>query len=417
MTTPAPVTIDDLAAPIFPDGSAAIFDAMAAMAPDCPLAPDALVRAAVDRTGLDDLGDPDGVVRARLELFTTALRDEAGLSPAGVVSIHTQLVQLLANRLQITALLRRHPEIHDVPIEAPIVIAGMPRTGTTHLHNLLAADPRLRSLPYWESLEPVLGEDEQPAPGQPDPRPARTGMGLDVLNAALPYFRRMHDMTVDHVHEEIQLLAVDLSGMYLETMALVPSWRDAYKATDQTPSYRYLRTVLQALTWLRGGTRWVLKSPQHLEQFGPLLATFPDATVVVTHRDPVAVIGSLTTMMAYTARLQVERPDPPAIARYWADRVTDLLRACLRDRHLLPASQSIDVRFDDFMGDELATVGRIYERAALPLDDGARHALARYLDGHQRDRHGRVVPDLAALGLDADELRRSLADYAARFRV
>ena len=102
----------------------------------------------------------------------------------------------------------------------------------------------------------------------------------------MPYFKRMHEMTVDHVHEEIQLLAIDVSTMLFETLSLLPSWRDSYRATDQTPCYEYLRTILKVLQWLRGGSRWVLKSPQHLEQFGPLRATFPDATFVVTHRDP-----------------------------------------------------------------------------------------------------------------------------------
>src|SRR5205823_2762347 len=157
------------------------------------------------------------------------------------------------------------------------------------LHNLMAADPALRSLPYWESLEPVLPQSEVPAPGEPDPRIARTAAALDFVNTSMPEFKRMHEMTVDHVHEESQLLAIDFSTMLFETMTPMPSWRDLYLATDQTPIYGYLKKVLQVLQWLRGGTRWVLKSPQHIEQFGPLAATFPDATFVVTHRDPVAV--------------------------------------------------------------------------------------------------------------------------------
>ena len=123
----------------------------------------------------------------------------------------------------------RHPEINDIRIERPIIICGLPRTGTTHLHNLIGSDPGLRSLPYWESLEPVLADHERPEPGGPDPRLARTGFALDVLNVALPYFNRMHEMTVDHVHEEIQLLAVDISTMLFETQALLPTWRDFFR--------------------------------------------------------------------------------------------------------------------------------------------------------------------------------------------
>ena len=139
-------------------------------------------------------------------------------------------------------------------------------------------------------------------------------MALSFLNTALPYFNRMHEMTVEHTHEEIQLLAVDFSTMLFETTAPMPAWRDAYLSRDQRPTYAYLRKVLQVLQWLRGGTRWVLKTPQHLEQFPALVETFPDATFVVTHRDPVSVTASMVTMIAYTARLTRDRVDVEAWA-------------------------------------------------------------------------------------------------------
>ena len=198
--------------------------------------------------GLDDRGFEE-----RLDLLLSGLREEAGLSAFGVLSNHTLLVSLLRSRLLIQDLLDRHPEILEIPITAPIVIVGLPRTGTTHLHNLISADPALRSLPYWESLEPVLRPSEQPAPGEPDPRIARTQLAVDMIDAAMPLFKRMHEMTVDHVHEEIQLLAIDFSSMLFETMALMPTWRDYYLTHDQTPHYEYLKQVLQVLTWLRGG--------------------------------------------------------------------------------------------------------------------------------------------------------------------
>ena len=249
----------------------------------------------------------------------------------------------MKNRLLIEDLLRRHPEILEERIVAPIVICGLPRTGTTHLHNLMSADPALRSLPYWESLEPVLAERERPAPGAPDPRRERTEMALSFLDAAMPYFKRMHEMTVEHAHEEIQLLAIDFSTMLFETTAPMPMWRDAYLARDQRPSYAYLRRVLQVLQWLRGGTRWVLKSPQHLEQFPALVDTFPDATFVVTHRDPVSVTASMVTMLAYTARLTRDRVDVEGIGHYWADRLERMLRP-LRRRARRPAGGPDDRR-------------------------------------------------------------------------
>ncbi|MGH9016496.1 MAG: sulfotransferase family protein, partial [Acidimicrobiales bacterium] len=410
-----PVVLDDLASPRFPPAIDDLRAAMAEMAPSCPLEASALVDEARRQTGLHHVGD--GAFLARLEVLCAALRTEADLSPAGVVSWYSQLLGLMKNRLLIEDLLRRHPEIHDIEIVRPIIIAGLPRTGTTHLHNLMGADPTLRSLPYWESLEPVLADAERPVPGQPDPRVARTAFALDILNQALPYFKRMHEITVDHVHEEIQLLAIDVSTMLFETPSLIPSWRDAYRATDQTPSYAYLRTVLKVLQWARGGTRWVLKSPQHLEQFGPLRATFPDATFVVTHRDPVAVTVSMAAMVAYTARMHAARVDPSAIGSYWTDRVESLFRACARDRALLPADQSIDVGFAEFMADDMAMVGRIYDLAGQPFTGTSRRAMTGFIESHRRGRHGTVVYEPEILGIDTDAVRRSLAFYSQRFGV
>ena len=412
---PAPVRIDDLAHPRFSPETAEILTAMAAMADGVQLEPDALMDVAVAKTELSDFGDD--TFREPLDVLCTAFRTEAGLSGPGIVSNHALLVQLLSNRLLIQDLLRRHPEIHDVRIEAPIIVCGLPRTGTTHLHNLMAADPALRSLPYWESLEPVLPESERPAPGEPDPRIARTAVALDFVNTSMPYFKRMHEMTVDHVHEEIQLLAIDFSTMLFETTSAMPTWRDYYLAHDQTPHYEYMRTVLKVLQWLRGGERWVLKSPQHIEQFPALCATFPDATFVVTHRDAVSVTTSVATMITYTARLSHERVDPHFIGGYWADRIERMLRSCADERDVLPTGQSIDVPFGEFMADDVAMVGRIYELAGQPMTDGARAAMQAFMDEHPRGKFGGIRYDLADFGLDPAERRRALRFYTDRFGV
>jgi hypothetical protein len=415
MPRPDAIRIDDLDAPRFSPEVEQLRSAMAAIAPQLVLEPDALLAAAAKQTGLDDYGEPS--FRERLEVLCSAFSTEAELSAVGRVSVHAQLLQLLKNRLLLQDLLARHPEIHDVRIERPIIIAGLPRTGTTHLHNLMSSDRSLRSLPYWESVEPVLSARESAGAGDIDPRRARVEQGLAVLNAAMPHFKRMHEMTTDHVHEEIHLLAMDFSTMLFETMGVIPSWRDYYKAHDQTPSYGYLKTVLQALQWLRGGRRWVLKSPQHLEQFGPLMATFPDATVVVTHRDPVAITASLATMICYTARMSHEKVDPHRIGGYWASRVEDMLRACARDRGVLPGAQSIDVPFYEFMADDVGTVERIYGLAGQPMTAEVRAAMEAFMAEHPRGRHGRVVYDISDFGLDRAERRAALAFYVTRFGV
>lgn len=421
---PAPVRLDDLAAPRFADHIAEILASVGPIADELVLKPTALMDAASATTGLDDFGDTRFL--EPLALLCDELANDAGLTPMGLVSQHTLFTQLLANRLLVEHEIARHPEILDVPIEAPIVIAGLPRTGTTHLHNLLAADPRLRSLPYWESLEPVLADAERAAPDgpppTPDPRRARTDAALGFVNEAMPHFVRMHEMTTDHVHEEIQLLALDFSTMLFETSVPLPRYRDWFDASDQTETYRYLRRVLQVCTYLRhrdegAPTRWVLKSPQHLAQFGPLHTVFPDATFVVTHREPIAVTVSMATMVAYSVRLAGEQPDPVAVGDYWSGRVEHLLRACVRDRDLLPDGQTLDVRFDDFMADDLAMARRVEDLAGLPPDHAATAAIADYVATHPRGRHGTVEYEPGALGIDPAERAAALAFYRERFDV
>jgi len=335
------------------------------------------------------------------------------VTPAGQVVFHSQIVQLLKNRLLLTELLAHHPEIHEIEMAPPIVVVGLPRTGTTHLHNLMAGDPRLRSLPYWESLEPFPLPAEVGA--DPDPRRVRTDAAVWFLNQAMPLFPLMHEMTTDHAHEEIQLLAVDFSTMFFETLAPVPTWREYYRSHDQAPHYRYLRTMLQALQFSRGGDRWVLKSPQHLEQLPVLEATFPGVTAVFTHRDPVDVAVSMATMIVYAARMYSDQVDTAGLGRSWADRVESLLNACMRDRDVLDDAHSLDVRFDEFMAAESATVRAIYERSDQPFDERSEEAVQKYLARHERGRLGRIDYRAEDVGLDADELRERFAPYVARF--
>lgn len=414
---PAPVRLDDLADPRFSPEILEMLAAVAPMADAVELNADALMTQASTELGLDDFGPEDFI--GRLELLLDCLRTEAPLSPLGRLSAAGLCTGLLRNRLLLTDLLGRHPEIHEIEIDRPIIIAGLPRTGTTHLHNLISSDPALRSLPYWESLEPIPMPSEAALAGTPeDPRLARCEMGVTMINSIAPEFPRMHEMTTWHVHEEIQLLAIDFSTMLFETMAPMPTWRDFYRSSDQTPHYEYMRTVLKACQFLRGGTRWVLKSPQHLEQFGPLAATFGDATFLVTHRDPISVMVSMGTMVSYTARTSLAPVDPVAISNYWADRLDDMLNAAMRDRALLGGpEQSLDVRFDQFMADDIGTIERIYELADQPMDAAARAALQEYGATHERDRFGKVIYDVDQIGIDVTARREQMRAYSEFFGI
>jgi len=177
-----------------------------------------------------------------------------------------------------------------------------------------------------------------------------------------------------------------------------------------------MRTVLKACQFLRGGDRWILKSPQHLEQFGPLRSTFPDGTFVVTHRDPISVMVSMGTMVAYSSLTSLSPVYAPRIANYWADRLDDMLNAAMRDRELL-GPNSIDVRFDQFMADDIGTVQRIYELAGQPFDDAARAATSHYIETHERDRFGKVIYDVEQIGIDVPTRRAAMRAYSERFGI
>ena len=200
-----------------------------------------------------------------------------------------------------------------------------------------------------------------------------------VVNTVMPHFSLMHEMTTDHVHEEIQLLANDVSTMLFETLADVPRWRDYYRAHDQTPHYQYLAIQLKAMQFLRGGRRWLLKSPQHLEQVPVLDRVFPGSIVVFTHRDPVPVALSMVAMITYSARMH-RRPVPvEQIAHSWIDRLEQMLNALVRDRDTIGPDRSIDIRFDDFMADEIGVAEKVYDLAGEPFTEPARNAVADYL--------------------------------------
>ena len=409
--TPELVHLDDLAEPRFSPEAQQIVDMMTALSAECPLDADALHARAIADTGLDDFGPDD--YRERLDVYLAALHDVDGMHGPGVVNFFGQLSQWLKNRLLLADLLKRHPEINDIDLLPPVVIAGLPRTGTTHLHNLLAAAPTFRTLPYWESFEPFPLPAEEGI--EPDPRAARMDVAVTVMNTLMPHFALMHEMTTAHVHEEIQLLANDFSTMFMETLAYVPRWENYYLAHDQTSTYEYLATQLKALQFLRGGRRWLLKSPQHLEQLTVLDKVFPGVAVVCTHRDPVPVAISMVAMLTYSARMH-RSPVPVAeIATGWIHRLELMLNALVRDRDAIAAERSIDVTFDDFMADELGVAEKVYGLVGEPVTDDARAAIADYLAGHQRGRLGKVVTSCEMFGLNEDDLRQRFAPYVSRF--
>jgi hypothetical protein len=408
------IRIDDLAAPVLNDVQRAAIEYGESRPTELTVT--AVCAAAVARTGLDDFGPGDYTARLGLQLSEMDADEER--TGIGRMLMFGDCTRYAANRLLIGDLLRRHPEILDVPIERPVIVVGLPRSGTTHLVNLLAADSRFRSMPLWESYEPVPNPKEPAMVDGVDPRWTRCDEAWRAMQAVAPYVAAMHPMEPDHVHEEIELQLPDFSSYTLEWVARAPRWRDHYLAHDQTPHYAYMKTVLQLLQWHRPRQRWVLKSPQHLEQLGPLLATFPDATVVVTHRDPVAVVQSTITMACYGARTTYRATRPEWYRDYWTDRIGRLLDTSLRDRRLLPPDRTVDVLFHDYMADEQAILERVYQVAGIELTERARAEVAAYRHTHRRGREGRVVYDLRRdFAITPDEVRTRFGAYLEEFPV
>ena len=261
------ITIDDLSAPVLTEAAQAAMEMVADMS--VALNPDEILAEAKDTLSLEDFGDMEFM--PRLTLLCEEWGQDETINNLGLLGLRGKLVTFAKNRLLIQDLLTRHPEIHDVKIDAPIIVAGLPRSGTTHLLNLLAADSRLRSLPLWESYEPVPTPGEQMGENGQDPRYERCDAQWQAMQQISPLMAAMHPMNPEHIHEELELMGPDFASYNFEWLSTSPRWRDYYFSADQTPHYEYMKTVLKILTWLDGDasgakTRWVLKCPQHLEQ-------------------------------------------------------------------------------------------------------------------------------------------------------
>lgn len=404
------VHLDDLATPAYSDVQ---LEALArAEANPATFDVEAMLAAARATTGLDDFGETDFL--DRLTMWADEVGGDADVSAYGRNEFVAGCTRYLVNRLRINDTFARHPEILDEEIDRPVFIVGLPRSGTTHLLNTLAADRRLRSLPLWEAFEPV------PLPGEPvtddenDPRFRRAADRWDAQRALMPALEMMHPFTPEHIHEETELMLPNFGSYFLEFWFRTPRWRDHYLATDQTPQYEYLKRMLQLLQWRRGRRRWVLKTPQHLEQLRPLMAVFPDARIVMTHRDPLAVVQSVATMITYTSRMRYKNTDPEWTCRYWIDRVGRLLDACVRDLDAVP--ERVDVRFHEFMRDQSGTIERIHEQLEWPVDDAAREAIQHHLRTHERGRDGQLRYDMRAdFGLEPGEFRERFTGYMEAF--
>ena len=378
------------------------------------LAADALVRKAIEATGLDDFGGDTW--REALDRLLDSLREEARLSELGVAVASDEIVGYLTSRLCVVAERTRHPEIAEAPVEPPMVIIGQGRTGTTILFDLLAQDPATRVPRTWEVDLPC--PPPETATYDSDPRIAEVEARLAGIDLVLPGFRSMHPMGARLAQECVRITALEFRSFIFPTQYRVPSYaRWLLDEADMAPAYQWHRTFLQHLQSRHPAGRWLVKSPGHIWHLGALLAEYPDALLVQTHRDPLRIIASLGSLVPTLRSLASDDVSGPEASAEFADYIVEGLDRSLEARRdgTVPADRVVDSQFSAFMADPFATVGAIYERLGLQLTPEAEGRMRAFLDGHPSEGGHRYT--FAATGLDEAELRQRTLAYQAAFAV
>lgn len=377
-----------------------------------PLSADALIAVAKQRAGgLSDFGDPS--FKPALEQLLQSVRNEAHMSPTGQAIFAQRVTESLWNRLVLEDHCARHPEILAERINQPVVIVGLPRTGTTMLHRLLACDPRLYSMAWWEARHP------SPLSPQDLLNPTRR---IDMAKAevkamveAVPALLAMHPLDAELADEEVLLMEHSFMGAY-DSYGNVPSYMTWLFQQDQTPAYRYLKRQLQFLQWQkrqRGITaqRWILKAPHHTHLMPALFEVFPDTQVVQTHRDPLQTIPSMGSFAYSLWKIFSDQADPVAAGRQWSDKFARGMRSAMAFRQTMPRERFMDVWYLDAVAKSMDVVEAIYPFLGLSLDEGTRGHMQAWLQQSSRDKRPSHDYSAAALGLSDEQLARDFAEY------
>lgn len=366
----------------------------------------ALLDAAREKTGLTDYGDE--WFTEPLRVLVDALNDEARLSELGHALTERRLTALLGDRLRLRALQHERPEIRDEDVTIAAEICGLPRTGSTLLHRLLAASPAVTSTLSWETSYPLPFPGEGPDAAERKHRAReRAKLFLDMS----PDFADIHTIEWDGPEEDVILLDRTFVSMSFDSFYAIPSYGAWLRGTDQTPAYRELREWLQVLQWqdsLRHGQPWVLKSPHHLTAAATVLDAFPGCRIVMTHRSPVDAVPSYASMVASIAAQYSDHVDRAALGRYWSERFAATLRGLAEVRAARP-ERFVDVRYEEMVADPVGQACRVLGELGLPADTAA---LESYLDRNRTQRHGgghAYTP--ADFGLSDDGLARDFAFY------
>jgi hypothetical protein len=350
-----------------------------------------------------------------LAILLDALAEERGLSLIGRVAASSLVRSLVRQRFEMDVCWGREPAILEQPVVAPLVVIGLPRSGTTLLQFLLAADPGNRALLHWEATRPC--PPPETATYATDPRIRAVERSFRVVDYLAPDARSIHPLAADRPTECVTLLARSFASLEFAATYGVEAHLEWFLGADLGPHYVDLRRQLQLLQWRHGGGRWMLKCPAHLFALDALLDAFPDARIVHLHRDPATALASYCSLVSVLHRVSHDAVDPDAIGRTWAPVWAEGLRRAITVRASLPATSVFDLRYGELVADPIGSVARLYGHFDLELPDGARARMREVLAGQLGHAGGSHRYTCEQFGLDADAERARNDDYISQYDV
>ncbi len=376
--------------------------------PTLRLDAEAVLDAARTRTGLDDFGaaaDPEGhaVLMEGLTRGCTALEADADLTLVGRLLMHMSLVDGMANRLRLYAWQKAHP-VAEYPLTPPVVLVGLPRSGTTWSHRLLAASTQLRIILPWQLERPV----------QPRTLDRWTGaLKVTTLRTLMPSLDVKHRLDNTQAEEEFSIL--DGTGSSIGFAMLFPEtdYTDWYFAQDQRAPYRYWAEVLRAMESHAPGQRFLLKTPGHTPWMGAIVDAVPDATLIQLHRDPVQTVSSIASLM-HTLRAPLTRHrDPHRLGQMALEIMANLADGGAAFRTAQPEARVLHVPYTALVADPVGTVARMHAHIGLPFDPAARVRVETLVRNRPQRKYGHHPHSLADVGLTEAEVRARFADHDA----
>ncbi len=379
-----------------------------------PPSPEHRVDKARRRTGQGDFGDIP--FEQPLHLLLRACREEAELSLFGGAAIRWDTVRFLANLLRLREEEKRSPEILDEPIEAPLVIAGLPRSGTTFLHGLLIEDDANIVPRVWQLIHPYAPTGER---GGVDRRERRVARQLRMFQILAPQFRWLHPIEASSPQECSEITAHIFASLRFDTTYRIPSYRRWLDGTGHLDAYRFHKRFLQHLQHQQDAVRrWVLKCPDHIFALPALRAVYPDANVVFVHRDPVAVLASVARLTEVLRRPFSRHVDRLEVGREDSDRwlaAAELMVAAADER--LFEQPIFHVRYPDLVSDPAGTVAALYRHFGRALDPDAALRIERRVASNPNGGYGQRRARLEEYGLDPAREHQRYGRYMARFAI